>query len=784
MRRFWKYALFAVLSAVFISGCSKIADGGYEGTAGTTGLSKVSLRVPDYKSLASGARAVAPQTAAVRLSPQASTQAFTAITKSLSEGNPVYEEASEDHVAGTKYTFTFEIPVGIYAENTLKVELFDSSESLLSCGYNTSSVTVTESGASIDFVLLPCIENEDNTSGSLKANEMKFIKVTVSANSSIAVTETGDVSLFKFDSNGKFAEKLALSEGTATITNSTSADVSYYIGIYSAAEVQSYTVTVKKEGAETLTWDFANASVGMYADKTLSTEVAADGNGFKYIQNSDGTAATAYLKGSSSGDGTASMKVEAPVLGSKIAIRNSSSNKDAQVNAGAVLYIPVSTGSVVTVTQRSSGEYELGGEKSLTYTASKSGYVVYDVISNHYLSSIVVTDVYLSEEHSADIVSFVSKTDSSTANTTDVLGFTAASVYSSDESVAAAGLTSNSGYITITSKAAGSATITAKGSGSEETSWSVTVRRYGNIIVGGITPYTSVSSVESAWLKIANPGSGESDAVNVQGGRVVTDAGKFVYLNRKFASGTKVRIEATTSSYTTGTKTLDVGFIGTPAKVLSDIGIYSTAAGANSGKTAGNSTNGWQGEITGSSPYKYVCEYTFDGNSSVTNKSNHYLYDSGSDTANNKTYYYKTGVSPKASVSSGYAVFGDTSNKVTFTLIEVYENDSLVYSSATSEAADDSVSSSFSFSFLYGSSDISVKCKDNGSGSYTFTATPPSSSASCTYAWYVDLSEISGQATSSLTTTVSTAGAHAVLVAATDSETGVVYTAQYTLTVK
>lgn len=777
MRRFWKYALFAALAAAFFAGCSEIADSGTESSKETGELKGISIQVPNYAYYAgTGARAIAPQSANVKLSSAASTPAFMVITKELSDGKPDYNE--EGDVVATSYTISFKIPVGTYSAGSLKLELLDSSGNLLSSGSNTESITVTSSGGKGSFKLLPYIGDVDNTSGSLAAGEMKFIQVTVGASSSCTVTETGDVSLFKFDSTGKFEGALTLTDGTATITNNASSQATCYIGIYSAAEVSRYTVTVAavaKQGGETLTWDFSTGAVTMYTDDALS-EPDSD----SIIQYSNGTA-TAYLKGSSSGSSAASMKVETPVSGAKIAIRNTSSNQDVQVNAGSVLYIPVSSGSVVTVTQRSAGDYELGGVESLTYTALADGYVVYDVISIHYLSRIVVTDVVVSDDHTSDAVQFIQKTDSSTANAKDVLGFTATDVSSSDESVATADLTSNSGYITITSKAAGTATITATGSGSETTSWTVTVRRYGNIVVGGITPYTSAQIVESSWLKVANPGTGESDKVTVQGGRVTTAAGKFIYLNKKFASGTKVRIEATTSSYTSGAKTLDVGFIGTPANVSSEIGIYTTAGGANSGKTAGQSTNGWQGTLTGSSPYTYICEYTF-GSSSVT--SNHYLYDSATDTSSNKTYYYKISVSPKVFVSSGYAIFGDTTNEVTFTLIKVYADNTLVYSSATSETSSTSVSSGFTFTFLSGDSDISVSCKDNGSPSYTFTATPPLSSATYTYAWYIDLSEVLASSNSTLTTTISDKGKHAVLVTATDSETGVVYSAQYTLSVE
>lgn len=536
---------------------------------------------------------------------------------------------------------------------------------------------------------------------------------------------------------------------TASYTNSVS---------YESSAAKTLTITVLGV-PETYTWDFSSGEVTMYSNVALSASATQ-------IQYKNGSV-TGYLKGTSSGSSTASMKIETPLDGAKIAIRNDSTNKDAQVNAGALFYIPVSTGSVVTVNQRTSGEYELGGEESLTYTASKAGYVIYEAFSNHYLSTIKVTDVVADEAHTDDVVSFESKTDTSTANTTDVLGFTASSVSSSSSNVVEASLSGAS--VALKSVSAGTAVITASGSGSESVSWSVTVRRYGKIVVGGITPYSSAEIIESGVL-LTSGGS----AVNVQGGRVTTSTGSFVYYNKAFESGTKVRIEATTYSYTSGGKTLDVGFIENPSRVSSDAGIYTTASGANAGKVVGNSTNGWNdaSSFVNAYPYTYICEYTVGGSSS-----DHYLYTAKSSSSDSSSYYSKTGVSCPA-ISSCYAIFGDISSEIIFTSIKIYADDALVYDSSSD---DGKISSTVELSFLSGDSDLTVGCTQSGS-SYTFAAKAPDSSASYTYAWYVDNEKQSGS--SSTFTTTLTSGTHSILVTAEDSGTGVVYSAQYTLSVK
>ncbi len=770
MRRFWKYALFAALAAALFAGCSEIADSGTESSKETGELKGISIQVPNYDYYAgAGARAIAPQSASVKLSSAASTPVFTAITKELSDGTPVYNE--EGGIVATSYAISFTIPVGTYSTGSLKLELLDSSGNLISSGSNTESITVTSSGGKGSFVLLPYIGDADNTSGSLSAGEMKFIQVTVGASSSCTLTVSGGVSLFEFDSTGKLEGALTLTDGAATITNSATSQTTYYIGIYSATAVSNYTVTVAaaaKQGGETLTWDFSTGTVTMYTDSALS-ETDSD----SIIQYSNVTA-TAYLKGLSSGSSTASMKVETPVSGSKIAIRNTSENQDVQVNAGSVLYIPVSSGSVVTVIQRSTGEYELGGVESLTYTALADGYVVYDVISSHYLSSIVVTDVVVSDDHTSDVVQFTQKTDSSTANTEDVLGFTATDASSSDESVATADLTSNSGYITITSKAAGSATITATGSGSETTSWTVTVRRYGNIAVGSITKYVVDDDTGTAFTIKYFDTSNTSNTAYATASAGATTGSDYVTLSTAAATYNSIYNDLSTS--------------------------WSTSTGATFALTNSSSYNSTSAAadilavtftITAKDYDVKLKSIGFTGSQTATGNiyvDMRYNGTSFSSTSNGKSYSVSA-ESINQTITAGNSatvslVFKLATDKTLNKAISPILKDVVINCTADTSSSGTAVSSGLSFSFLTGDNDISVSCNDNGSGSYTFTATPPSSSAAYTYAWYVDLTKVSSSSTSTLTSTISTSGKHAVLVTATDSETGVTYSAQYTLTVE
>ena len=239
------------------------------------------------------------------------------------------------------------------------------------------------------------------------------------------------------------------------------------------------------------------------------------------------------------------------------------------------------------------------------------------------------------------------------------------------------------------SVAAGNAVITAKNDSGNEATIAVTVSKTGTITITSIEPYISAAAITSKKLLSA----ADSSGVKVTGGRVSVTNG-YIYLNQYFASGTKVRIEATTT-YLSTAKDLSVGFIkgseNTAPATATEIGVFTIGQGANSGKKLGDSSNGWNSggdSIVG--PYTYVCEFTFDGNASVTNKSDHYCYGSTYKKDDAATFKSKTGVSPQALVPSGYAIFGTSrSEATTFSSVKVYtisdETETLVYDSATDD---------------------------------------------------------------------------------------------------
>ena len=139
-----------------------------------------------------------------------------------------------------------------------------------------------------------------------------------------------------------------------------------------------------------VTWDFSTNSVTV-----LNSDKITEAN-----QQTLQSGATGYLQGDST-----NVLIEVAATG-KIYARGG----DAQINEGTKLHIPVSSGSVVTVKNYSSGNdctYTLGGVTGINNTskgqevswkASSSGYVELEVTTSNYLLSISVTNV----DHSAD----------------------------------------------------------------------------------------------------------------------------------------------------------------------------------------------------------------------------------------------------------------------------------------------------------------------------------------------------------------------------------------------
>ncbi|WP_407428974.1 hypothetical protein [Treponema sp.] len=97
----------------------------------------------------------------------------------------------------------------------------------------------------------------------------------------------------------------------------------------------------------------------------------------------------------------------------------------------------------------------------------------------------------------------------------------------------------------------------------------------------------------------------------------------------------------------------------------------------------------------------------------------------------------------------------------------------------TSGRGETSKGTSYRLEYLTSSGDISVSLSNS-----TLTVTVPDNTAAYTYAWYVNLSQFDSSTSNTFDLSSLTAdNTYAILVIVTNSETGVVYTAQYNLTV-
>ena len=181
-------------------------------------------------------------------------------------------------------------------------------------------------------------------------------------------------------------------------------------------------------------------------------------------------------------------------------------------NSGATMQIPVSEGSVVSVTvwdyTYAKNNFRLGG-KALTdisddetsdtasYTAEKAGYVTLKAVADSsYIKKISVNGLISTDDFSIDVVDFSSET-AEIENGSDSLGLTAvaASTTSSDTSVVTVESVSDN-VITIKSVSAGTAIITV-GDGTNTATIFVTVGDYGAIQTT-ITKYTSSTSIDTS----------------------------------------------------------------------------------------------------------------------------------------------------------------------------------------------------------------------------------------------------------------------------------------------
>ncbi len=257
MKKYLK-SLFKGVAALFVAAglfsCSNLlGDDSSSSSSSVRGAVSVSMFVPDYYA-SSSARVVATQTNSVRFGYKSdSDSSYTyldSVELSSAEKTVVTTEAG---LSGYTYKFTFEkVPVADYAADCLIVELLDSGSEVISSGTNSETVSVTEDASvAASFYTIPV--STDGTSGSLEANEMKFIKINLSAdvdynlNFTLAEGESTYPKLALFNSDGTFNKLLTVTDGKCSLDKVT-AKTAYYVGIYSESAISSYTARFLNAG--------------------------------------------------------------------------------------------------------------------------------------------------------------------------------------------------------------------------------------------------------------------------------------------------------------------------------------------------------------------------------------------------------------------------------------------------------------------------------------------------------------------------------------------------------
>ena len=256
-----RWILFVLLIAALVS-CNNIFEtpdnsrGNPEPNPGGTvdggGSLTASLFIPDYEQISRAERAVAPQTAKVRLSIKGDGPAFAefkTLTIDPKDIVPVQNQGAPESLPGGVWTGVFpSLKAGAYVPGNLKIELLDAAGAVLTEGFNDESVVVSADRAvSAVFYTVPVTLAD---SGALRPGEMKFSKISMIGGLSyklILNTSGPWPDLVIFNGNGTFHSYHQVNGSMDGIVDfSPAAAVSYYVGVYAdSGNVSSYNLELK-----------------------------------------------------------------------------------------------------------------------------------------------------------------------------------------------------------------------------------------------------------------------------------------------------------------------------------------------------------------------------------------------------------------------------------------------------------------------------------------------------------------------------------------------------------
>lgn len=252
--------------SVLLFSCSDIYSGQNESYNYSDNKSlTVNMFVPDYSELAkNNARAVSPDTVKVRLYVKyANTGKWTYSTSNdieLASATKTAVSGSPDNsfVPGYVFTFNFQnvIKEGIWKKGTIRVALLDSTDNILSEGFNSEDLDLTgnETVTGAFYTEPYSMKNENNvfknseTATVIESNKMDFwygyFVKDITYTIEVTPTSSNFLDVAVFDEKGMFTEYKSVTDSSAsTITIKTSEDCGMYFGLYNKnSSSVSYTV--------------------------------------------------------------------------------------------------------------------------------------------------------------------------------------------------------------------------------------------------------------------------------------------------------------------------------------------------------------------------------------------------------------------------------------------------------------------------------------------------------------------------------------------------------------
>jgi len=312
--------------------------------------------------------------------------------------------------------------------------------------------TVTVSGTTVTLTLGAAISNTDKVTVAYNtsANLIDACGNAVATLASTTLTVSNS-STFVKSTDSTTANTVAVLGTVGTSVKSSDTTVAT-----ADLTTKSGYVTIKSVGAGTATISVINGT------KTATIAVTVSSTGGITI----GTITTTLT--STTDRTTANTVAILGIIGTRVS-SSDSTIATASISSGYIAITSVKAGTAtITVTDASSHTATIG------VTVSATGVITIGTITKY-------------------APTFTSATDSTTANTSNVLGLVGTSVTSSDSTIATADLTTKSGYVTITSVNAGTATISVT-DGTGTATIGVTVAASGAITIGTITKYTATTT--------------------------------------------------------------------------------------------------------------------------------------------------------------------------------------------------------------------------------------------------------------------------------------------------